>query len=214
MSFDYVFSDPHFGHTNIIRLAERPFASLDEMEGTMIENYCRRVKPNQTVLWLGDNFFGPVQRGREILNGLPGHKMTLVGNHDGSASRLARIGFDAVLTGEVMIRLWEAHTFVFSHYPYESRPGDDRFIERRPKKRPGTFLVHGHTHSKERWKGRMINACVDAWDFSPVPVGDLLQWALLKTAGPPEIERLETLLRGAGLLPAKEKPCPSPKPEL
>lgn len=40
----YFTSDQHFGHFNIIRLCNRPFASLAEMNATMLERWKAKVK--------------------------------------------------------------------------------------------------------------------------------------------------------------------------
>ena len=40
----YFTSDQHFGHFNIIRLSHRPFASLDEMNETMVARWNAKVR--------------------------------------------------------------------------------------------------------------------------------------------------------------------------
>mgnify|MGYP006999198613 CR=1 FL=1 len=40
---DWVIGCTHFGHANIIRLCNRPFASVEEMDRAMIENWNRTV---------------------------------------------------------------------------------------------------------------------------------------------------------------------------
>ena len=52
----YFTADTHFGHCNVIRFCDRPFASAEEMDEAMIQNWNERVTGNDTVYILGDKF--------------------------------------------------------------------------------------------------------------------------------------------------------------
>lgn len=39
----YFTADTHFGHYNVIRFCDRPFASAEEMDEAMIQNWNDRV---------------------------------------------------------------------------------------------------------------------------------------------------------------------------
>ena len=45
----YFTADTHFDHANIIRFCNRPFATVDEMNDTLIANWNRKVHGNDTV---------------------------------------------------------------------------------------------------------------------------------------------------------------------
>lgn len=47
-------SDSHFGHANIIRYCQRPFADADEMDSALIRIWNSVVDPRDTVYHLGD----------------------------------------------------------------------------------------------------------------------------------------------------------------
>jgi len=47
-------ADLHLGHANIIRHCSRPFANVDEMDRTLIDNWNEVVQPSDTVWMLGD----------------------------------------------------------------------------------------------------------------------------------------------------------------
>ena len=47
-------SDLHLGHENCIRLCNRPFSSIEEMDETLIENWNHKVTGKDTVYILGD----------------------------------------------------------------------------------------------------------------------------------------------------------------
>ena len=46
-------SDYHFSHFNIIRYCKRPFKTAEEMNETIIKRHNERVKPDDTVFFLG-----------------------------------------------------------------------------------------------------------------------------------------------------------------
>ena len=47
-------ADFHFGHANIIRYCSRPFATVEEMDQTIVERLNASVKPNDVLYFLGD----------------------------------------------------------------------------------------------------------------------------------------------------------------
>lgn len=49
----YFTSDLHFGHINILRHCDRPFADIDEMDRELIARWNRRVTPQDDVyIWV------------------------------------------------------------------------------------------------------------------------------------------------------------------
>jgi len=50
-------SDLHFGHKNIIRLSNRPFKDLDEMNRVLIENILEAMEEGDTLYHIGDLSF-------------------------------------------------------------------------------------------------------------------------------------------------------------
>ena len=68
-------SDTHFGHANIMKYCNRPFASVTEMDETLIANWNAVVRNGDTVFHLGDFAFcretNAVERLLKRLNGLP-----------------------------------------------------------------------------------------------------------------------------------------------
>ena len=53
----FFIADTHFGHANVIKFCARPFASVEEMDETLIENWNAKVKGCDTVFVLGDMFY-------------------------------------------------------------------------------------------------------------------------------------------------------------
>lgn len=60
-------SDLHLGHENCIRLCNRPFSSIEEMDETLIENWNHKVTGKDTVYILGDLIY----RSQKAAGGIP-----------------------------------------------------------------------------------------------------------------------------------------------
>lgn len=76
-------SDLHFGHKNIIRFDGRPFASVEEMEDKMVENWNSVVRQKDTTYILGDFCWSAKDdEWIRIANRLNGAKVLIRGNHD------------------------------------------------------------------------------------------------------------------------------------
>lgn len=190
----YFYSDPHFGHANVIEYSKRPFASVEEMDEHLIEKYQSHVEEKDTVIWCGDCFFGPPERAREIMRQLPGTKILVRGNHDGTNSRMLASGFSMVVE-RMLVRVADVVAEV-SHYPFAGTEAnrlrsdgtlDERYLDRRPTPKPGQVLIHGHTHSKVRRVNNQIHVGVDAWEYGPVSKTDVaslvMEWLASRAPG-------------------------------
>ena len=186
---DHFYSDPHFGHHNIIRFSDRPFKDVDDMTEGLIARYNEVVAPNEFVLWCGDASMKiSVPQFREIRDRLNGDMGLVRGNHDPkSISKCLNMGFDFVVE-EMFLRMGSRVCRV-KHYPYALSPQqkrylierghhiDDRYPDLRPPRVKGEVLIHGHTHQSHKVEGTMVHVGVDAWDYRPVPwtqVADLV----------------------------------------
>lgn len=181
----HFYSDPHFGHSNIIKYAGRPFADADEMDAEMEKRYCEEVRDDDVVLWVGDVSFRHPMWTRHLLSRLPGTKILVRGNHDPSVATCLYLGFEAVT--EVLHMRLVGNKVTVCHFPPAGTSKDVRYLERRPPK-PGSgqYLIHGHTHEKEKMIGRRIHVGVDAWDFRPAPMTAVV--GLIVDANPGAIE--------------------------
>jgi calcineurin-like phosphoesterase family protein len=190
-------SDLHFGHANIIRYCDRPFADVDAMNRALVDRWNDVVSPADDVWILGDVAMGPIDESLAFVGQLHGRKVLLAGNHDRCWSghgpkaepwveRYLEAGFDEILQSAVEATLGTMPVLC-SHFPYR---GDSRDEERYLAHRPiddGLVLLHGHVH--ERWKvcDRQVNVGVDVWDFHPVTDDELLSAiaaAVVGTAAP------------------------------
>ena len=157
-------SDTHFFHDNILKFhgAGRPFASIEEMNETIVQKWNAVVKPADVVHHLGDVSFKLFQKEDEVdklLSRLMGQKHLYMGNHDTLPSILSK--------HFCKINLWKVfakYNFVASHVPIPTR-----------QFRNVTCQVHGHTHVNKMDDPHYINVCVEHTDFAPVHIEDI--WA-------------------------------------
>ena len=67
---DWFYSDPHFGHRNIIDYEHRPFRDAEEMNRMLIHRYNRMVKPDDVCLWMGDAFLTSFDEAKVTVGGI------------------------------------------------------------------------------------------------------------------------------------------------
>lgn len=133
----YFTADLHLGHANIIKYCNRPFATTEEMDHAIRQNFINTIKPGDELYILGDISFD-VERAREFLLWVPGQKFIVWGNHDPKKTKdretLAR---ECVKTADIMeVKLASGKQAVLCHYP----------MLRWNKAHFGSFMLHGHTH--------------------------------------------------------------------
>ncbi len=87
MSNIFFTSDHHFGHENIIKFCNRPFANAREMDQVMIERWNEKVKPQDTVYHIGDFGITYKENLETILNQLHGKICLIAGNHENAAKQ-------------------------------------------------------------------------------------------------------------------------------
>lgn len=204
----YYTSDLHFGHLNIIRFCDRPFAGVGAMDARLVQLWNETVTEDDTVWVLGDVALGSLGESLANIGRLHGHKILVPGNHDrcwegdralrkgepeARERRRAReheryltAGFAEIHDRPEPVTV-DGRTFDLSHFPYEGDShGADRYVEYRLPDRGG-WVVHGHVHDTWRQRGRQINVGVDAWGGRPVPAATV---AALMADGPRDLEPL------------------------
>ena len=152
----WVVSDTHFGHANIIRYCGRPFASVEEMDETLIARWNEVVKPEDHIYHLGDVAVSQATLHR-VMPCLRGHKRLILGNHDNHAP----MGDYAKYFQKILVwRLFKP--FILTHVP----------IHRESFGR-ATVNVHGHIHEKPPYTDDYRNVCVERIDYRPLALEEL-----------------------------------------
>jgi calcineurin-like phosphoesterase family protein len=78
----YYISDLHLGHENIIKLCNRPFKSVEDMDRILIDNWNSVITPDDEVYILGDLVFRASNSPLDYFKKLNGKKYLIKGNHD------------------------------------------------------------------------------------------------------------------------------------
>jgi len=160
-------SDHHFFHKNILKYCGRPFKNLEEMHEMMIKNWNSKIKPSDTVYYLGDFGLGPKQLMKELMVKLNGKRKILIkGNHDKSDASMLEIGFTEI--HKYMDLNYQNVSIFLSHVPMRS-------IYHR-------LVLCGHVHEKMKVNGNIYNVGVDVNDFTPISINEILinYWKTLK----------------------------------
>lgn len=135
-------SDTHFFHEKIIGFANRPFASVEEMNETLIRNWNETVPEDGIVFHLGDFCFGTAQQWLQILSGLNGKIHLVMGNHD-----MRNAGEDFMKTfasvSQQRTIIVDGQSIILNHNPFLCFGGAYR----------GVWQLFGHVHSGPRSLG-------------------------------------------------------------
>ena len=155
-------ADTHFGHAGARALYCRPFASVAEMDASLVANWNAVVGPEDEVWHLGDFALhrGPAEMAA-LLEGLRGRRKHLVtGNNDGPAAR-ALAGWASVQPyAEIEL---EDRGLVLCHYAFRTWRNMHR----------GWLNLHGHSHGRLKPLPRQHDVGVDAQGFRPIRLAEL-----------------------------------------
>jgi len=180
-------SDHHFDHGNILNFFKadgvtplRPFANVDDMNETMIENHNRVVSATDVVYFLGD--VAIPRRGLQHVKRLNGRKKLILGNHDPFVKRQNRDYFEVGFESCEAFHKFER--FVATHVPVHPSCLSMRW----------NVNVHGHTHDNvvqktiyREWVDgcasgvwdeevpdpRYINVCVEKINYTPISLEEI-----------------------------------------
>ena len=156
-------SDTHFGHKNVIKYCNRPFASVEEMDRTLIENWNAVVGQYDHVYHLGDFGLTSTEEICRVLKRLNGIKYFVKGNHDKGVRGEALKYFQWV-KDYFELRYRDKNNdkqlIVLCHYAFESWN----------KAHHGSWHLHGHSHHtlpSPDWM-RRLDAGVDGHNYTPI----------------------------------------------
>lgn len=167
-------SDTHFGHANIIKYCNRPFASIEEMNAKMIQMWNERVQPGDTVYHLGDFAMGQ-KHNVHIRKQLNGKVILIKGNHDRKDEVMKDAGFDEIHRNLILeldgLKLYLAHIPI--HLPDPTERWYPSELTQKPSEAYDYFLC-GHVHQQWKRQGKTINVGVDVSNFMPLTLQELL----------------------------------------
>lgn len=129
-------ADTHFGHRNIIRYCQRPFASVEEMNETIIDNWNGVVGKDNVVFHLGDFSVGGSAEWTSLLNSLNGRIFLVLGNHDMNNVDQGFMRRFEEVSMQMLISIGKQRAYL-NHYPFLCYGSSYR----------GTWQLFGHVHT-------------------------------------------------------------------
>lgn len=162
-------ADHHFGHANIIKFTERPFASLEEMNEELIKRWNEKVSPKDEVYHLGDLSLGNADFTKEVLDRLNGKIYLIKGNHDKSTLSYPK-RFEWIKDYHelyVDLQNGKRQKVILMHYAMKVWNGSHR----------GNWQLYGHSHGTlpDENDRLQFDVGVDCHDFYPISVEEIEQ---------------------------------------
>lgn len=161
-------SDQHFGHKNVLKLSNRPYSSIEQMDEDIIEKYNKLVKKDDVVYFLGDLAWNQsYDNYKKIFKRLNGRKVYILGNHD-NRQNLLKCQKDGLLLSvkESQILNIGSDTVHLTHYPLLEW---FNFYH-------GGLALHGHTHCRVNDYCLSTDIGVDCWEMEPVEFTEIKEY--------------------------------------
>lgn len=162
----FITADSHFGHVNIIKLCNRPFSSVDEMNQVLVERWNDVVGDGDTVYHIGD-FFWTEKAAKSVLPQLKGQIKLILGNHDRNWRRVyERVKFSNLeVLKDQILELKTPIRAVLCHYPLLSWNGAYYKVPH----------FHGHVHVSLPSEGLRHNVSVEQTNYYPVNIEEIIK---------------------------------------
>jgi calcineurin-like phosphoesterase family protein len=172
---EYVISDTHFSHSNIIKYCDRPFKNYHSMNERMVELWNNTVTDDDIIFHLGDVTFGKLDDSINVLKRLNGRLILIKGNHDrGSNLKLFRKHdiFETIYEGNHYQPWQYDEQVLLSHGPVAPEVINDNQLN-----------IHGHIHNTPLLdldcyagydENKYINVSVEMIGYRPIKIKDIL----------------------------------------
>lgn len=157
----YFTSDTHFGHAGIVEHGFRAFPSVEVMDDAMVANWNASIAPHDTVWHLGDFTLAGAEVAESYLSRLNGKIHLIWGNHDRNSVRKLSRWVSSQYATEINL---DGHRLTLCHYAMRVWNQCHR----------GTLMLHGHSHANLPGTSQSLDVGVDAWEFQPVTLGQIL----------------------------------------
>lgn len=155
-------------------MCQRPFASVDDMNGALRDNWNAAARKDDTIWVIGDfaHRASDPRKLRAFFDSLNGEKHLVPGNHDHADT--FRLGWKSIspLT-EIVV---EGQRLVLCHYGLRTWNGQRR----------GAIHLYGHSHGRLPGTSQSADVGVDCWGYCPVSLAEIKQRLVTQPA--PESE--------------------------
>ncbi|HSB65607.1 MAG TPA: hypothetical protein VLD65_03460 [Anaerolineales bacterium] len=178
----FVTADQHWGHVNIMKSCNRPFASISEHDAEMIKAWNSAVSNDDVVYHLGDVTLASAALASEVFSQLNGsiHVLGYPWHHDSrwlkkpQCSRNGQVLIDQpIVVLERMLKSGDEWLpAVLCHYPFEVWD----------RKHYGAVHLHGHTHGSLKQMPSRLDVGVDVafklfGEYRPFRMEEAVSWA-------------------------------------
>lgn len=192
-------SDLHFGHENVLRFDNRPFASVEEMDAELVRRWNEKVGKGDLVYVLGDLIWKSINGdAHNLIRSLNGQIILIKGNHDrflhNAQAKAALAGIKDYDDICVTLEDGSVRRCILSHY----------FIPFYNGHRHQAIHLHGHSHftdeadlelkmatelNESGFKNEIYNVGCMYWDYAPVTLAEILSQTVRASA--PKYETIE-----------------------
>ena len=192
-------SDLHFGHENVLRFDNRPFASVEEMDAELVRRWNEKVGKGDLVYVLGDLIWKSRNGdAHNLIRSLNGQIILIKGNHDrflhNAQAKAALAGIKDYDDICVTLEDGSVRRCILSHY----------FIPFYNGHRHQAIHLHGHSHFTDEadlelnmamdlyesgFKNEIYNVGCMYWDYAPVTLDEILSQTVRASA--PKYETIE-----------------------
>lgn len=170
----YCTSDCHFNHKNILSYEpqSRPFATIEEMNETIISNWNSVVTAEDEVWVLGDFFMGQLTAIDPILDRLNGKIHLVRGNHD-QKNRMKIYEAHGIDIHDIAYVQYKGRYFVLCHFPNENK----EFIRMIIEDNSEVVWLYGHVHSKapKGYVNGTYHVGVDTNNLTPISIQQICE---------------------------------------
>ena len=168
---NYYIADTHLGHKNCIEFDNRPFATVEEMDETIITNWNAVVCDTDDVYIIGDFCYRSSRSPTWYLERLKGRKHLIIGNHDRHLLKDEE-AMKAFVSADKMTYLKDGkYTVTLCHFPMAEWNQYYR----------GAWHIHGHIHGETKGcyrflkdEDRALNAGCMINNYMPVTMEQLI----------------------------------------
>ena len=192
-------SDLHFGHENVLRFDNRPFASVEEMDAELVRRWNEKVGKGDLVYVLGDLIWKSRNGdAHNLIRSLNGQIILIKGNHDrflhNAQAKAALAGIKDYDDICVTLEDGSVRRCILSHY----------FIPFYNGHRHQAIHLHGHSLftdeadlelnmamelNESGFKNEIYNVGCMYWDYAPVTLDEILSQTVRASA--PKYETIE-----------------------
>lgn len=157
-------SDTHFNHDRCIKYDNRPFATIEDMNETIIENWNNVVKKGDHIYHLGDVAFGRPFECRNILDRLNGKIYLVKGNHEKTS--LDKLNIDRFEWVKDYYQLKINNIFmVLCHYPFANWN----------RSHYGSVNLHGHNHGTYTDIHNQLDVGTNCHNYTPISYRQVME---------------------------------------